>query len=256
MKDDIRELADRRFANRAGVAALELIGSTSYGVDIKGSDVDYALKMAAFPIYDVAWERFTEDLQRRLGEQYVVEVRNKSVAILVEDTELEIVPFNGPFDQESVPFENLFGTPNDGSLTRAGADAQLKELFEKYPGARNTVRVAKAFFCPLAKKLDEHVPWGYLLTAMVYRYAKQAVAKDKNHFEQDFSGVDLFGALLGDVGSWPVKTRGGSLNLAKRWALNRGWNLDPVFQAWSDEANRITDIHRHMQAEKRPIRNQ
>ena len=268
----VRDLADERFAGgEPGVAQLVQIGSKAYDVDIHGSDSDYALKMGEIPIYDTSWERFVEDLGQQLSPMTAVktvELRNKSAAILLHDTMpfpvLEIVPFNAHFDEESVPFVNLLGVPSDNTLNRAAADAMLKQLFEGYRGARDATRVAKAVFSPDTRSSMGSVPWGHLLQLWIYRACRS------HNRKADFSGVDLFQKLLGELHNWPVagpiasfefnavlafhgqcfreswkskvRDRGRSLNMASRWATNRNWNLDPAFQMWQRRAERIRSI--------------
>ena len=198
----VTDLADERFSEFPGVAKLEQIGSKAYGVDIHGSDSDYALKMGEIPIYHAAWEKYVAALGQKLSPTRV-ELRNKSAAILVEDTMpvpvLEIVPFNAHFDEESVVFETLFGTGNAKTLNRAAADVMLKQLFEGYQGARDATRVAKAVFCADdTPSSTRSVPLGYLLTLYIYRACR------RHKKEEDFSGVDLFHELLMEIHSWPA----------------------------------------------------
>ena len=229
----VKELADKTFANESGTAVLELIGSKSYGVDIHGSDWDYALRMGPFPIHDAAWGRLCQDVRAALPA-VMVEPRNKSVALHLDDAVFEIVPFNGPFDEESVPFENLFGTPNQGTMSRAAAHAMLKEFFDGWRGAVNAARVAKAVFCP---NMAEAVPWGHLLMLLLRRLAKES--RGSEPMQVDWSGVELFSALLQQMISWPVRTHDSPLRLAQRWAKNRHWDLDEAFMEWRGRASEI-----------------
>ena len=193
--------------------------------------------MGPYPIHDAAWQQFCSELGKRL--KWPVERRNKSVAVSVDDVELEIVPFNGPFDENSVPFENLFGTPNDNTISRAGADAMLQEFFQ-YSSTRNAARVAKAVFCKTG--LAETVPWGYLLSLLLYRHAKEGgPASMQEKLRSDWAGVDLFQALLKDLTSLPIQAEKQGTKLAQRWARNRGWGpqVDEAYEAWSATARKI-----------------
>ena len=95
--------------------------------------------------------------------------------------DLQIVPENGPFEYDKVPFSNLVAGKKIG-IERDELHEKLKDFFANYSGAKNAARVAKALFIPAVAHLRKQ-PWSLILTHILYREADRSLAST------DFGGV-------------------------------------------------------------------
>lgn len=68
----------------------------------------------------------------------------------------------------------------------------MKFFREDYPGARNSVRVAKALFRQGLKSIGKQ-PWGYFLQGCAYSLGRRT---DSTEREEDVSGAKLFTDML------------------------------------------------------------
>ncbi|CAK9021623.1 Putative E3 ubiquitin-protein ligase HERC1 [Durusdinium trenchii] len=218
----VRHIAHLYFGNGSAKATVKMIGSRNYGIDIKGSDIDFVLSVGRICFSAKAWRNFAEELNKSLEGCPVIN-GNKAISIHLNDGPvLQFVPRYGPFEFDKVLCPNLIATFCPECRNRMVVEKRLKKLFESYPGARNVMRVLKQFFLPLLVKRLPEQPWSSILTLIV---AREACCSGYNATD-DVDGVELYLQVLQELSSCGASPSTSSTQLVQNWANNEGKNVE------------------------------
>lgn len=173
---------------------LDLIGSTRVGTAIRKahgdqSDRDYVLQTRS-RVTAQEWKEFARALAK---DQRFREVSEGKKAMKLRDAKLqlewEVVPARGHFSFELVTFPSV-----DGATSTEERNRSRLEYFERYPGAKNAVKVLKRL-CPQLK--------GNMVEALAFRQGKDLLRNDSSFAENDGSGFFLFQQLITLFDSYP-----------------------------------------------------